>query len=244
MNMVCRCIIVDDEPPAIKVLTKYIEAVPQLEICGICKNGFEVLNLLATEKVDLIFLDIQMPKLYGTQLLKILSHPPKVIFTTAHKDFAIEAFELDAVDYLLKPISFERFLKAINKVFSINSPLPDPPVSAISFLYFRADRKMVKVFLKEILYLESFRDYVIIHIDKDRELRVKLTLNHVEEMLPENQFIRIHRSYIVSLRKITAFTKTDVEIGRKELPIGKSYANGFLKIIPQAGNLPDGVAER
>jgi len=172
------------------------------------------------------------------------SHPPKVIFTTAHKDFAIEAFELNAVDYLLKPISFERFLKAINKVRQINYALPDNQVSAINFLYFRADRKMVKVFLKEILYLESYRDYVIIHIDKNRELRVKLTLNHVEEMVPKNQFIRIHRSYIVSLRKITAFTKTDVEIGRKELPIGKSYANEFLKIIPNGGNLPNGVAER
>ncbi len=244
MNMVCRCIIVDDEPPAIKVLKKYIETVPQLEITGICKNGFEVLNLLGRKKVDLIFLDVNMPKLIGTELLRTISHPPQVIFTSAHRDFAVEAFELDAVDYLLKPFSFERFLKAVNKVLHTKTPLPELPTSTISFVYFRAERKMVKVFLKEILYIESYRDYVIIHMDEARELKVKLTLNHVEGMLPGNQFLRIHRSFIVSIKKITAYTKTDVEIGRAELPIGKSFAKVFLKITPHGGNLPDGVAER
>lgn len=242
--MACRCIIVDDEPPAIKVLKKFIESVPQLEVSGTCKNAFEALNLLSKERVDLIFLDIHMPKLIGTELLKTLFHPPKVIFTTAHKDFAIEAFELDAVDYLLKPISFERFLKAVNKVLQVNYSLPEPPVTTISFVYFRADRKMIKVFLKDIQYIESFKDYVVIHMEDAPELRVKITLNHVEEMLPGNQFLRIHRSYIVSVDKITAFTKTDVEIGRIELPIGKSFTNAFLKLTPNNSSLPDGVAER
>lgn len=242
--MTCRCIIVDDEPPAIKVLKKYIETVPLLEISGTCKNGFEVLNLLTITKVDLIFLDIHMPKLLGTELLRSLSHPPKVIFTTAHKDFAVEAFELDAVDYLLKPISFARFLKAVNKVLPTNYLLPEIQNSIISFVYFRADRKMTKVALDEILYVESYRDYVIIHMEEGRVLRVKLALNQVEGMLPWNQFLRIHRSFIVSIKKITAFTKTDVEIGRTELPIGKSFTDVFLKLTPNSGNLPDGVAER
>lgn len=242
--MACKCIIVDDEPPAIKVLKKYIGSVPQLEITGSCKNAFEALNLLSKEKVDLIFLDIDMPRLNGTQFLRTLSLPPKVIFTTAHKDFAVEAFELEAVDFLLKPISFERFLKAVNKVLHTNYSLTENPTSTSSFVYFRADRKMIKVFLNEILYIESYRDYVIIHLEKVRELRVKLTLNHVEKLLPCNQFLRIHRSFLVSIDKMTAFTKTDVEIGKTELPIGKSFTCLFQKIMPNNSNLPGGVAER
>ena len=242
--MTCRCIIVDDEPPAIKVLEKYIDTVPTLEISGTCSNAFEAMNLLAKSRVDLLFLDIQMPQLMGTELLRTLPNPPKVIFTTAHRGFAIEAFELDAVDYLLKPISFERFLKAVNKVLQTNYSLAEIPSPGISFVYFRADRKMVKVFLDDILYIESYRDYVLIHLKKEKLLKVKLTLNHVERMLPENQFLRIHRSFLVSMNKITAFTKTDVEIGRTELPIGKSYIGVFHKLTPHNPHLPNGVAER
>lgn len=243
--MVYKCIIVDDEPPAVKVLKKYIEGVPQLELCTTCKNGFEAINLLREKPIDLMFLDIHMPKLFGTEFLRTLTYPPKVIFTTAHKEFAIEAFELGAVDYLLKPVSFERFLKAINKAFHVDHiPVAETHTPAVSFVYFRADRKMVKVFLEEILYLESLRDYVVIHMKKNKELRVKLTLNHVEKMLPDSQFLRIHRSYIVSIDKITAFTKSDVEIGKIELPIGKSFTGAFCKITPNNSDFPDGVEER
>ena len=242
--MACKCIIVDDEPPAIKVLEKYIDSVPILEISGTCCNAFEAMNLLARVKIDLLFLDIQMPQLMGTDLLRTLPQPPKVIFTTAHRGFAIEAFELDAIDYLLKPISFERFLKAVNKVLQTNYSLTEISAPNLSFVYFRADRKMVKVFLDDILYIESYRDYVIIHMKKEKLLKVKLTLNHVERMLPENQFLRIHRSFLVSINKITAFTKTDVEMGRMELPIGKSYTKVFHKLTPHNLNYPNGVEER
>ncbi|SOC80525.1 two component transcriptional regulator, LytTR family [Salinimicrobium sediminis] len=242
--MIYRCLIVDDEPPAVKVLEKYIETVPQLEVCGTCKNAFEVLNLLSDRKIDILFLDVHMPKLFGTELLKTIPQPPKVIFTTAHKEFAVEAFELNAVDYLLKPISFERFLKAVNKILQTNVPVAETASSPVSFVYFRSERKMIKVFLEEILYVESFRDYVVIHMKKGRELKVKIPLNHVERMLPENQFIRIHRSYLVSLSKITAFTKTDVEINKVELPIGKSYTQTFRRLSYNISDLPDGVAER
>ena len=242
--MACRCLIVDDEPPAVNILKKYIQTVPQLEIAGACKNGFEALDLLNSTKVDLLFMDIHMPKLFGTELLRSLSHPPKVIFTTAHKEFAIEAFELDAVDYLLKPISFERFLKAVNKVFKTDFPIAEFHTAPPAFTYFRADRKMIKVFLRDILYLESLRDYVVVHLEEQKDLKVKLTLNHVERMLPANQFIRIHRSFIVSIEKISAFTKTDVEIGQKELPIGKSFTQAFSKLTPNSENFPGGVAER
>lgn len=242
--MIYRCLIVDDEPPAVKVLKKYIETVPQLEVCGTCKNAFEVLNLLPEKKVDILFLDVHMPKLFGTELLKTIPHPPKVIFTTAHKEFAVEAFELNAVDYLLKPISFERFLKAINKILQNNLPIVETAPPPVSFVYFRSDRKMIKVFLEDILYVESFRDYVIIHMRERRDLKVKIPLNHVERMLPEDQFIRIHRSFLVSLNKITAYTKTDVEINAVKLPIGKSYVKIFQRLTSNASDLPDGVAER
>lgn len=242
--MVWKCIIVDDEPPAIKVLKKYIAETPQLETEGTCKNAFEALDILTRKKVDLMFLDIHMPRLFGTEMLRTLQHPPKVIFTSAHRDFAIEAFELDAVDYLLKPFSFERFLKAVNKVLQVNAPVAEAPTATSGFVYFRAARKMIKVFLEEILYLESFRDYVIIHMTEGRELRVKLSLNHVERMLPANLFLRIHRSFIVSMNRITAFTKADVEIGKTELPIGKSYIGAFRRLTPNRADLPDGVAER
>jgi DNA-binding LytR/AlgR family response regulator len=243
--MTYKCIIADDEPPAIKVLKKYIGDVPQLELCATCKNGFEVLNHIHEKKVDLIFLDIYMPKLFGTELLRSLMYPPKVIFTTAHKKFAVEAFELDAIDYLLKPISFERFLKAVNKALQVNHvPTAEAPAPAVNFVYFRTDRKMIKVFLKDILFLESYKDYVIIHLKENKELKIKLTLNHIENMLPGNQFIRIHRSFIVSIDNITAYTKSDVEIGRIELPIGKSFIGAFCKLTSNNMNLPDGVAER
>jgi len=238
-----KCIVVDDEPPAIKVLEKYITSVPQLEVVKSCNNAFEALSVLNAQKIDLMFLDIHMPKLIGTELLRTLQYPPKAIFTTAHKDFAIEAFELDAIDYLLKPISFERFLKAVNKFCHITNPEVDPLYQTPGFLYFRSDRKMVKVFLDDIRYIESFKDYIVIHRVNDPELRIKETLNNVENMLPPNLFKRIHRSFVVSLTKITAFTKTDVEIGKIELPIGKSYADGFKKFTPHTLNLAEGVDE-
>jgi len=239
--MAYKCIIVDDEPPAIKVLEKYINSLPQLEIVKSCKNAFEAFNILSNQKIDLIFLDVQMPKLIGTELLKALPYPPKAIFTTAHKDFAIEAFELDAIDYLLKPISFERFLKAVNKFCHIKNNGMDAIDQTSGFLYLRFDRKMVKIFLNDILYLESFKDYVVIHRDHEPELRIKQTLNSMENMLPQHLFLRIHRSFIVSVNKITAFTKNDVEIGKIELPIGKSYSHAFNELSPDNLNLPEGV---
>jgi DNA-binding LytR/AlgR family response regulator len=242
--MPCKCIIVDDEPPAIKVLESYIDSVPQLEIVKTCKNAFEALNVLNNQRIDLMFLDIHMPKLIGTELIKTLPYPPKAIFTTAHKDFAIEAFELDAIDYLLKPISFERFLKAVNKFCNITNFEMVPLDQPAGFVYFRSDRKMVKVFLEDIQYVESFRDYVLIHRENDSGLRIKQTLNNVENMLPHHLFMRIHRSFIVSVNKITAFTKNDVEIGKMELPIGKNYTEGFKKLTPDSLNLPEGVDER
>ncbi len=225
--MIWKCLLVDDEPPAIKVLEKYIENVEQLEVAGTCTNAFQAMDFLQKHTTDLIFLDINMPKLSGIGFIKTLQHPPKVIFTTAYKEHAADAFELDAVDYLLKPISFERFLRAVNKVIHNNKPVLAAPKSSESnqrFLYFRADRKMVKIFLEEIVYVESLKDYVKIHRQEGKPLVVKQSISTLEEILPQNLFVRIHRSFIVAINKITAFTNHDVEIGSTEIPIGRLYS--------------------
>lgn len=234
--MRCTCIIVDDEPPAIKILKKYVESVNQLEVVGTCNNAFQAIEILNSEKIDLMFLDINMPKLMGTELIKTLKYPPKVIFTTAHKDYAIEAFDLDAVDYLLKPVSFERFLKAVNKFCHISNVQTDLSDKGSGFLYFRSDRKMIKVLIEDILYIESLKDYIVIHRKDNSDLRVKQTLSSVENMLPQNLFLRIHRSFIVSIDKVTAYTKNDVEIGKIELPFGRNYSEILKKLAPNNNN--------
>jgi DNA-binding LytR/AlgR family response regulator len=233
-----KCLIVDDEPPALNVLKKYTEALEYLEIIGTLNNACQVIDLLHNQKVDLMFLDINMPKLLGTQLLKTIKDPPKVIFTTAHKDYAVDAFELDAIDYLLKPVSFERFLKAVNKFCQINPVETDQYDNAPGFLYFRSDRKMVKVFLDDIMYIESFKDYIVIHRQNAADLKVKYSISSVDNMLPQNLFLRIHRSFIVSMKKVTAFTINDVEIGKIELPIGRSYPDVFKKLTNDNSFLP------
>ncbi|SOC81054.1 two component transcriptional regulator, LytTR family [Salinimicrobium sediminis] len=218
-----RCIIVDDEPNAINILSKYVAAVPILELCGTCTNGLQALDVLFGKKIDLIFLDIEMPGLQGTMLVKSLQNPPAVIFTTAHNHFAAEAFDLDALDYLIKPVSFERFLKAINKLprnFSEGNEI----VGLMSnYLYFRSGRKMVKVLFDNILYIECLKDYIIIHRNNAPEVRVKQAFNTLEAILPRHLFLRIHRSFIVSKPKITAFSRDFVEIGSLEIPIGRKY---------------------
>ncbi|MEO9021896.1 MAG: LytTR family DNA-binding domain-containing protein [Ginsengibacter sp.] len=232
--MKLKCLLVDDEPPALKILKSYVEEIDNLEFAGSCKNAFEAMAVLQEKPVDLMFLDIKMPKLLGTEFFRTLHNPPKVIFTTAFKEYALEGFELDAVDYLLKPISLERFVKAISKLYSksemppINIPESNVPRST-SFLYFRVDRKMVKVKLDDILYIESLKDYVKIIRIIEKPLVVKQSISSLEEMLPENQFARIHRSYIIAINKVTAFTHQDVEINQIEIPIGRLYNHQISK---------------
>ena len=230
--MIWKCLVVDDEPPAIKIIETYIGLAEGLQLAGSCQNAFEAIRLLKTETIDLLFLDIQMPKLLGTSFLKTLSHPPKVIFTTAYKEYATDAFDLDAVDYLLKPISLERFLKAVNKLNNREAlPLEKARNQEQNgFLYFRAQRKMIKVFLDDILYVESVKDYIRIYRQNDKPLLVKQGMTTLEAMLPLSSFVRIHRSFIVSINKITAFTAQDVEIGQIELPVGRLYGGALKKL--------------
>jgi DNA-binding LytR/AlgR family response regulator len=235
-HITIKCLVVDDEPLARDVIRRYIEKVPILHLVGECGNAIDALILLQNEAVDLIFLDIQMPQLTGTEFAKALRNAPKIIFTTAFKEYAIDGFELNAIDYLLKPIRFERFLRAITKAYpqtSVDINIPQPEITNkknnSGFIYLKADRKMIKVMLDDILYIESARDYLKI-FTHNNFIITRQTTSSIENMLSEEEFIRIHRSFIVSLKKINSFTHETVEIGKKELPIGKFYLNSFLKL--------------
>ncbi len=231
------CLAVDDEPPALSIIQKYIEAVPSLELAATCSNAVEAWQILQSKTIDLIFLDIQMPQLLGTDFIRTLKNPPKIIFTTAFRKYAVEGFDLDAVDYLLKPISFERFLKAVNKV--MNTTLSAQSASLHiekenlhdSFIHFRADRKTLKIPLDDILFIESLKDYIKV-VTKVKPIITKQSISSLEENLP-NDFIRIHRSFIVSTNKIESYTNDIIQIGKYELPISRSYRHEVEKILGQ-----------
>src|SRR5436190_3828449 len=224
-----KCLVIDDEPPARDILKKYIAGVHLLELAGECSNAVETLSFLQTNSVDILFLDIKMPHILGTSFLRTLKNPPKVIFTTAFRKYAVEGFDLNAIDFLLKPISFERFLQAVNKVMQLDIHVSNanPQNELLSdqshpFLYFRADRKMVKVFLDDILLMESLKDYIKV-ITKTKVIVSKQSISALEEMLPREAFIRVHRSYIIAINKIESYNTDSIEIAKKEIPIGRLF---------------------
>jgi DNA-binding LytR/AlgR family response regulator len=235
---VIKCLVIDDEPPARSILQNYIEAMPALKWMGECGNAIQALSYLQQHEVQLIFLDIRMPQLSGIDFLKTLKNPPAVIFTTAYSDYAIQSYDLDALDYLLKPIQFERFIKAVNKVLYAqgNKQIPetitnsDGPAVKESFVYFRADRKMVKVMLRDIHYIESMKDYVKVFTGNGT-IVTRQSIISLEAMLPGNMFLRTHRSFIVSLEKIRSFTNEVIEIEKSEIPVGKLYRNNVMKVL-------------
>ena len=233
-NKTITCLVVDDEPAARSIIERYIQQLPMLILLGECGNAIQAMDILQSQQVDLLFLDINMPQLSGTDLLRVLKNPPKTIFITAHEEYALQGYELDVVDYLLKPVQFNRFLKAVQKVAHMQHlPVNDVPSSASTqepFIYFRADRKMVKVMLKDILYVESMKDYIKVFTTAGIII-TKLSISSLEELLPENNFIRTHRSFIVSLQKIRSFTPELIEIDKAEVPIGKLYRNSVLKVL-------------
>lgn len=237
-------IIVDDEPLAQDVLETYIEKIPEFKLVKKCSNAFEANDALKNHDIDLMFLDIQMPQLTGIDFLKTLTKPPMVIFTTAYPNYAIEGFELDALDYLLKPISVDRFMKAANKAIEQiglqqkdnTAPPATNPASAgqPDYFFVKADKKLVKVNFKEIIYIEGLKDYVIIRMDNARVITLQ-TMKSLEEKLPLTNFLRIHRSYIVNIEKINAIIGNMVEVMEKgqakHLPIGKNYRDDLLAMI-------------
>lgn len=237
MSKKIRCIAVDDEPLAVELLEKHIQQFVQLELVATCWNAIEAFEIIKNTPVDLIFLDIQMPGLSGIQFVKSLQNPPAIIFTTAYREYAVESYELDVIDYLLKPITMDRFFKSITKYFdktgnpTIQKEVPLTTVTEDDHIYVNTNRKYVKVVFKDVLYVESIKDYVRIHLENG-SISTKDKISLFEQKVPP-YFMRVHRSYMVNIRKITGYTKQDIEIGEIEIPIGISYKKGVMKILQQ-----------
>lgn len=236
-NVKYNCLIVDDEPPAREVLKRYIAQLPMLHLAGECSNALQAAAMLKSEHIDILFLDIQMPQLSGLDLIGAIINPPKIILTTAFGQYAVKAFELEVTDYLLKPVSFERFLKAVMKALPDQNSALQAPVktgtvdfSSPTFLYFRADRKMIKVQLDDIQYVESLKDYVKIHTTRGTVI-TKFTMASIEAMLPVAAFLRVHRSYLVASDKIDSYTPDEVYISAREIPIGAKYQMQVLAAL-------------
>ncbi len=236
MSDTIKCLIIDDEPLAIMLIEKHVSQLPQLEIVASCQNALEAFEILKKEPIDLLFLDIQMPVLTGLEFAKSLQHPPSIIFTTAYREYALESYELNVVDYLLKPITFTRFFKAINKFLNGRQQEAAPVVQVTAatpaepeYIYVNANKKHIKVLFQDILYVESIKDYVRIHTT-DQWITTKDKISEFEQKLPD-YFLRIHRSFIVNKRKLTAFTAHDVEIGETEIPIGISYKKRVFEVL-------------
>jgi DNA-binding LytR/AlgR family response regulator len=232
------CIITDDEPMARKGLQGYVEKVDFLRLEGVFEDAMSLNTYLHSHRVDLLLLDIEMPYLSGLDLLQSLTQPPKVIFTTAYERYALKGYELDVVDYLLKPISFNRFLKAVNKVHQLISteraPQPDKPSSIETglpeHLFVKTDNKLEKVILEDILYLEAMENYVAIHTTKGK-MMTHATLKSVIEALPPAAFLQVHKSYVVHLNKITHLEAGSIGIGKASIPISRTLKEGVMEII-------------
>ncbi|MBV6654151.1 MAG: response regulator transcription factor [Mameliella sp.] len=237
-----NAIIVDDEPLAQDVLETYIDKIPEITLLQKCSNALEANEALKSKEVDLMFLDIQMPQLTGVDFLKTLNNPPVVIFTTAYPNYAIEGFELNALDYLLKPISLERFIKATNKAIEQielkrkgeAAPAAAPEKDDPGYIFVKADKKLVKIHYQDIIYIEGLKDYVIIRQENSRIITLQ-TMKSLEDKLPKKIFKRIHRSYIVNIERIDAVVGNMVEVMEKgqakHLPIGKNYRDELLEIV-------------
>lgn len=229
-----RCIAVDDEPLALDLLEDNISKVPFLSLVKRCKNAFEAHEVLMKETVDLIFLDVQMPGISGIQFLQTVKSPPMVIFITAYEHFALEGFNLDVVDYLLKPVSFERFLKAANKAHELFTLKNQPPatVSTAEYLFVNAEYNLVKVNIRDIVYIEGLKDYIKIFLaNVSRPIITRMSLKAIDEKLPGDKFIRVHKSFIVSIDKMVSIRKGKISIGNVQVPISEHYKENLHRFI-------------
>ena len=227
MTKTINCLIVDDEKMARDILEAHLSKISNLTIAGSCKDALEAFQIISSKQIDLIFLDINLPEISGLAFAKMITRNCKIIFTTAYREYAIDGFDLQAVDYLMKPISFERLLQAINKYFEENPVHIDPVQNDIEpetndYFFVRSDRKMVKIACAEILFIESLSDYVKIHLT-DKTVLTRETITNIEAKLPQKDFLRVHRSYIVSIAHIDSFTNEDVFVNKHEIPVSRGY---------------------
>lgn len=223
-----KCYILDDEPLAIKVIEQHLAKFPQFEICGSSTSPVTALTSLKSIQPDLLFLDIKMPDITGLDLIEILHFKPAIVITTAFRNFAVESFELNVLDYLVKPIPFKRFAKTIEKFLERQLPVSGTAITHPDHLFVKADRKRVRINFDEILYVEGVKDYVKIVLG-DKNILTKVSIGNFQKLLPATTFIRVHKSFIIAQEKITAYTATDIEIGRKEIPIGRVYKDEFVQ---------------
>ncbi|HUX94612.1 MAG TPA: LytTR family DNA-binding domain-containing protein [Bacteroidales bacterium] len=234
--MKIKCVIIDDEPIAREIIREYISKLNELEIIAEFKKATEAISFLNENKTDLLFLDINMPEINGIDFARSLSNPPAIIFTTAYREFAADGFELQAIDYLVKPIPFDRFLKAVNHYFKLHSKSVEMTTAEISgrpeeeFILLKDSKKTHKVFLTDIKYIESDGDYIRFYL-QSRKLLVRGSLSSMEVTLPPTLFLRIHNSYMINLKKVNALTLYSVEIDGTELPISRSHKEKVLKIL-------------
>ena len=228
-----RCIIVDDEPVARDILKRHLSKIDNIEIIASCKIAIEAFTVINNEQIDLIFLDIKMPEISGLSFAKSINKNARIIFTTAYRDYAVDGFDLQAVDYLLKPVSFERLLQSIQKYANENSPVRATKAEEVlveqqDFIFVRSDRKMIRIDFAEILYIESLSDYIKIYLI-DKMVVTREAISSIEARLPRKDFIRVHRSFIISKAHIISFTNEFVEVGNEEIPISRSYKQEVLK---------------
>lgn len=230
-----RCIIIDDEKLALDLLEDNVRQVPFLQLVKRCRNAMEAVEVLQTEKVDLVFLDIQMPGLSGLQFLQSLVKPPMAILITAYEKYALEGYTLDVVDYLLKPVAFERFLKACHKaktLFDLQQEKAEPARIPQDFMFVHVEYNHVKIAFAEILYIEGLKDYIKIHLTgSSKPILTRMRLKAAEEKLPAGQFIRTHKSYIVSVTKIASITRDTVLLGQVEIPLSEFYKENITQIL-------------
>ncbi|MFB9861922.1 LytR/AlgR family response regulator transcription factor [Rufibacter immobilis] len=237
--MPLTCLAIDDEPLALDLMRSYISKIPFLQLVQTCSSALQAMEVLQRQPIDLLFLDIEMPEITGVQFVQSLSHRPAVIFTTAYPQYALDGFTLDAVDYLLKPIPFDRFFKAVNKVYErVQRPQAPTPLAVSApvpqenedFIFVKADYKTLRVNLKDLLFIEGLKDYVILHTTS-RKIITLLSMSKITEKLPEQEFARVHRSFIVSLHHIDSIEKGRIRIKEQEIPIGDSYREGFMRWV-------------
>lgn len=232
-----NCLIVEDEPLAAEIIQGYITEIPSLHFVGIATDAIYAMEMLQREKVDVIFLDIHLPKIKGLDFIKTLNHPPKIILTTAYREYALDGYELNVVDYLLKPVSFNRFMQAVNKLthlyVEVGAKEEAPP--AKTYIFVNINKKKVKIAFNNIIYVESRKEYVYI-VTKEQNYLIKMSLNELELQLGNEFFLRIHRSFIVSQQMVTAYNATEIEIQGQLLPIGRNYKETVAKRMGEALN--------
>lgn len=225
MSTKISCIIVDDEPTAREIISSHLSKIDRIEVIATCSNALEAFNCINTQKVDLIFLDINMPEISGISFAKSINKDIKIIFTTAYREYAIDGFDLHAVDYLLKPIAYERLLNAIHNYFEIHHKAESSKTIETSlneFIFVRSDRRMKKVDFSEIIYVESYSDYVKIHCSSNT-IVTRETISTIESKLPQQYFTRTHRSYIIAISRIDSFSNEEIVVGKKSIPISRNY---------------------